>query len=160
LEEAIREFEGTVIVVSHDRYFLNRIADLLIVLEPGRCEVVFGNYDTYELLRANRETAEKKGRKGETERLPSDNEAAADGATRRSNKTPKRKRKFPYRKVEELEKDIAAGEAKVTELEASLASAETYRDAAKFHDTMKAFDEEKTKLAQLYQHWEEAVELN
>jgi ATP-binding cassette subfamily F protein 3 len=161
LEEAIREFEGTVIVVSHDRYFLNRIADLLIVLEPGRSEVVFGNYDTYELLRANREAAAKaKGRKEENEKLPSDNETVTDGATRRSNKTPKRKRKFPYRKVEDLEKDIAAGEAKVTKLEASLASAETYRDAAKFHETMKAFDEEKTKLAQLYEHWEEAVELN
>ena len=59
-----------------------------------------------------------------------------------------------------MEKEIAASESKVMELEASLASAETYRDAAKFHDTMKAFDEEKSKLAQLYEHWEEAIELN
>ena len=37
---------------------------------------------------------------------------------------------------------------------------ETYRDASKFQDTLKAFEESKTKLAGLYEHWEEAVELN
>ena len=46
------------IVVSHDRYFLNRVVDLLIVLEPNRCEVVYGNYDTYELLHESRERGE------------------------------------------------------------------------------------------------------
>ena len=51
------------IVVSHDRYFLNRVADLLIVLEPGKVEVVYGNYDTYELLRATREAEEAAERK-------------------------------------------------------------------------------------------------
>ena len=60
LEEALKSFEGTVIVVSHDRYFLNRVVDLLVVLEGnGRSEVVYGNYDTYELLRAARDQAAK-----------------------------------------------------------------------------------------------------
>jgi ATP-binding cassette subfamily F protein 3 len=154
LEEAICAFDGTAIVVSHDRYFLNRVVDLLIVLETGRCEVVYGNYDTFELLRANRANAEKAGRR------PALVEEPKPAAARSTAKPVKRKRKFPYRKIEDLEKDIAAGEARAAELETSLASAETYRDANKFRDTMKAFDEEKQRLAQLYQHWEEAVELN
>lgn len=153
LEEAVREFEGTVIVVSHDRYFLNRVCDLLIVLETGRSEVVYGNYDTYELLRANRNKNQSRERK-----RPEEPEKAI--AVRAPAKPAKRKRKFPYRKIEDLEKDIAAGEAKAAELETSLASAETYRDAGKFQDTLKAFEETKTKLAQLYEHWEEASELN
>jgi ATP-binding cassette subfamily F protein 3 len=57
LEEALKAFDGTVIVVSHDRYFLNRVADLLVVFADGRTEVVYGNYDTYELLRQAREQA-------------------------------------------------------------------------------------------------------
>ena len=154
LEESIREFDGTVIVVSHDRYFLNRVVDLLIVLEPNRCEVVFGNYDTYELMRAGRARAAK------AEGKPKPVEVEKPVATRTGNKPAKRKRKFPYRRVEDLEKDIAAGEAKTAALEVSLASAETYRDANKFHETMQAFDEAKAKLAKLYEHWEEAVELN
>ena len=89
-------------------------------------------------------------------------EEEVKAAPARSNAKPaKRKRKFPYRKIEDLEKDIAACETVAAELEASLASAETYRDANKFRDTMKAFEDEKAKLARLYEHWEEAnYELN
>src|SRR5205085_8899302 len=52
LEQALLEYEGTVIVVSHDRYFLNRVIDLLVVLGDGRARVIHGNYDTYERMRA------------------------------------------------------------------------------------------------------------
>src|SRR5207245_5284696 len=46
LEQALLEYEGTVIVVSHDRYFLNRVVDLLIVLDgEGNAQVIHGNYD-------------------------------------------------------------------------------------------------------------------
>ena len=45
-------FEGTCIVVSHDRYFLNRVVDLLLVLDgKGNVQVIHGNYDTYEMMR-------------------------------------------------------------------------------------------------------------
>ena len=46
------------IVVSHDRYFLNACVDLLIVMEPDRVEVVYGNYELYESLCATREAEE------------------------------------------------------------------------------------------------------
>jgi len=156
LEQAIGQFEGTVIVVSHDRYFLNRVCDLLIVLEPNRCEVVYGNYDTYELLRTAREKATKASDKAEGAKRKAEPEQPGKNST----KVAKRKRKFPYRKVEEIEKDIAAAEARNAELEESLASAETYRDANKFQETLSAFEEGKKKLAGLYEHWEEASELN
>ena len=53
LEQALVEFEGTCIVVSHDRYFLNRVVDVLIALEgDGVCQVIHGNFDTYERMRA------------------------------------------------------------------------------------------------------------
>ena len=47
LERSLSEFEGTVLFVSHDRYFLNRVADHVLVVEPGRFRVIDGNYDTY-----------------------------------------------------------------------------------------------------------------
>ena len=58
LEQALLAFEGTVVVVSHDRYFLNRVVEQLIVLEgDGRCQLIHGNYDTYEMMRAQQQAA-------------------------------------------------------------------------------------------------------
>ncbi|HMC64619.1 MAG TPA: ABC transporter C-terminal domain-containing protein, partial [Gemmataceae bacterium] len=69
-------------------------------------------------------------------------------------------RRFPYRKIEELEADIATGETRLRELEQRLASPDLYRDGEQVKGTMKAFEEAKALLHQLYEHWEEAVELN
>jgi ATP-binding cassette subfamily F protein 3 len=155
LEEALKAFEGTVIVVSHDRYFLNRVVDLLIVLEDGTSEVVYGNYDTYELLRQSREKAAADKTSGRREPV-----ASASNNDTAPAKPAKRKRKFPYRKVPDLEADIAATEAKVNELEAALQTADVYRDPPRLRQTMADLEATKDRLALLYQHWEEAVELN
>ncbi len=176
LEQALKAFEGTCIVVSHDRYFLNRVADLMIVFrgEPpagspapppgfadGTTEVVYGNYDTYELLRQAREQAEKPGGKREPARDTSPERKSGGAEAPTSDAKPaKRKRKFPYRKVPDLEADIAATEQKIADLEAALQSPDVYRDATRVKDTMADLEKTKDALAQLYQHWEEAVELN
>jgi ATP-binding cassette, subfamily F, member 3 len=156
LEDAVKAFEGTVIVVSHDRYFLNRVAEMLIVFEDGRPEVVYGNYDTYELLRANRAAANA-GRNTKPSAAPT--RAAAAGTAGADDK-PKRKRKFPYRKAADLEADIAAAEGRIVALEAAIQSVEIYRQPEKLKATMADLDAAKAALPKLYEHWEEAVELN
>ena len=150
LELALKEFEGTAIVVSHDRYFLNEVCDILIVFEGGRAQVVYGNYDTYERLRAQQVTPER-------ERARSQVNAAKQQVV---NPATKRKRRFPYRKIEDLEAEIAEREASIRQLEATLADGELYRDAERVKMTMRAFEDEKAQLARLYEHWVEADELN
>ena len=60
LERSINEFEGTVLVVSHDRYFLNQVADRLIQVADGRARVIEGDYETYQhLVQKEKERAEK-----------------------------------------------------------------------------------------------------
>jgi ATP-binding cassette subfamily F protein 3 len=160
LERALLEFEGTVIVVSHDRYFLNRVVDLLLVLDgAGGVQVIHGNYDTYELMRAQQEAA----RAAEAARKKS--AALARPETRPTRQRgsaaqPKRKRKYPYRKVPDIEADIAAAETELQGLEKLLATPELYRDGERVKQTTRAFEETRARLAQLYEHWEEAVELN
>jgi ATP-binding cassette subfamily F protein 3 len=154
LEQALLEFDGTAIVVSHDRYFLNRVVDVLIALEgDGECQVVHGNFDTYERMRAMQLAAEA-----------SKPDSAAPKATTDEGNAPaakvKRKRRFPYRKVEELEADIAREESHLRETERLLASPELYRERDRVKAMTADFDQTKERLAQLYEHWEEAVELN
>jgi ATP-binding cassette subfamily F protein 3 len=62
--------------------------------------------------------------------------------------------------VEEIEADIAVAEQQMRQLEERLASPELYRDGEKVKETTRAFDDTKGRLAQLYEHWEEALELN
>jgi ATP-binding cassette subfamily F protein 3 len=154
LEQALLEFEGTCIVVSHDRYFLNRVADLLLVLDgQGNVQVIHGNYDTYEIMRAQQaEAAAGTARKLEKKQT-------APRAVSGSGKKEKRKRKFPYRKVEDIEADIAVAEEELAELEQLMASPDLYRDGDRVKETTKAFEATKAQLAQLYEHWEEASEL-
>ena len=154
LEDALKNYAGTVIVVSHDRYFLNRVVDLLIVLDHGTCEVVYGNYDTYELLRAARAEKDRGSR----------NEDRADKGrgTRvedRGGKV-KRKRKFPYRKAADVETEIGETETKIAEWEVALTTPEIYRDPAKLKQLMADIEAAKAALPLLYEHWEEATELN
>jgi ATP-binding cassette subfamily F protein 3 len=156
LEEAIKEFDGTVIVVSHDRYFLNAVSDLLIVMESGKVEVVYGNYDLYESLRATRDAELAAERK----RAASPSVDGKPAASSPSAKPGKRKRKFPYRKVQELEQEVMQQEELVAELEQRLASPEIYRDAGLVKETMQDFEDAKERLKTLYEHWEECVELN
>lgn len=158
LEEALKAYEGTVIVVSHDRYFLNRVSDLLIVFADGTTEVVHGNYDTYELLRQAREQAA--AGKANTRRQSAVDAGNSRATTGTDGKAQKRKRKFPYRKVPDLEADIAAAEKRVADLETSMQTPDVYKDATRVRDTMKELEQTKDVLARLYQHWEEAVELN
>jgi ATP-binding cassette subfamily F protein 3 len=154
LEQALREFDGTVIVVSHDRWFLNRVVDQLLVLEGnGRVQVVHGNYDTYELLAKNSPPVPSP--------LPGPLEIPpAREKPRPERESRKRKRRFPYRKVEELEAEIAEQEMALRQIEQSLASPDLYRDGDRVKQAAQDFEETRSRLQQLYEHWEEAVELN
>jgi ATP-binding cassette subfamily F protein 3 len=91
---------------------------------------------------------------------PKDDAKAAREEARAASKPAKRKRKYPYRKVEELEAEIAVEETRLKGLEAALASPDLYRVGGKVQETTQAFEDAKVKLKHLYEHWEEAVELN
>jgi ATP-binding cassette, subfamily F, member 3 len=151
LERSIREFEGTVLVVSHDRYFLNQVADRLIVVADGRAKVIEGDFETYQRLKRHEEevAAAKKNGAG-----------LASASPKATSSSEKKKRKFPYRKSADLEREIGTTERQLAEQEAALALPETWRDPDRARTTQKQYDELKGKLATLYEHWEEALEFN
>ena len=153
LERSILEFEGTVLVVTHDRYFLNRVADRLFVLGGGKARVIEGDYETYQRLAQNEANSAQAKAASATARAAKDAPSADD-------KAGKPRRKFPYRKPDELEAEIAEAEARVAGLEDLLGQPATWRDPVKARNAQLDHDELKAKLARLYEHWEEALELN
>ncbi len=160
LERAIKEFDGTVLFVSHDRYFLNQVADHLLVVEPQRFRVVEGDYDTYQhlvrsgLAGGEASLADTSGKSdGKPKAEPSDKKG-------KPAKEPRRKRKFPYRKVEDIEAEIFERESRIEELHTALATPEVLRDGDKVKRIKAEIEEQQQTLATLYEHWEEATELN
>lgn len=163
LENALRNFEGTVIFVSHDRYFINQVADHLLVFERERVRVIHGNYTTYQLLRETEDAPSpdhsRKMALGERTR----GDSTRKTITRQSDdaaKTAKRKRRFPYRKLEDIEADIVQAEARREAIHQELSQPETYRNGERVKSLKTELQQLEEKLQHLYAHWEEAMELN
>jgi ATP-binding cassette, subfamily F, member 3 len=160
LETALREFDGSVLFVSHDRYFLNQVATKLLIVEPGRFRVIDGNYDTYQHF-------VKQGLAREARA-----DVAADRSLNRTQPGPgpstpltkstkdRRKRKYPYRKAAEIEQEIAERETRIEELHQLFADEEILRDGTTVKGLKAELVEHETALPRLYEHWEEATELN
>ena len=164
LERALSEFDGTVLFVSHDRYFLNRVADHLLVVEPSRFRVIEGNYDTYvHFVQQGLAAAQGKptgaasanGRPG----AQSSFSKSASGAML-AEPTSKRRRRFPYRKVPDLEREIHEHESAIEAINASLIDPAVLRNGDQVRALKLDLAAHQESLAQLYEHWEEAVELN
>jgi ATP-binding cassette subfamily F protein 3 len=154
LENALREFPGTVVLVSHDRFFLNRVVDHLLVMGRSQFQVIEGNYDTYQHL-ANQGVAEPEASNTAKKSVP-----AAESKQRERPRPVRRKRKFPYRKVAELEADIAACEMRIEELHQALLSPEVLRQGERVKQAKQELETQQENLTVLYEHWEEASELN
>ncbi len=104
LEEAILDYEGTLFVISHDRYFLNRVANKVIELTPGGIKEYLGNYDYY---------LEKKN---ETLYIEDEN----DGKTKTQIKLEKKKEKELLQEERLKRKEISIVEQKIADKETSL----------------------------------------
>ncbi len=153
LEAALRKFNGSVLFVSHDRYFLNQVADHLLVVESGRFRVIEGNYDTYLML--VRQLADG------TSASPAGSPSAAEKRKpARDDKPARRKRKFPYRKVADIEAEIHEREARIEQLHADLANPQVLRDGPRIKQATAELESQQAALGLLYEHWEEAAELN
>ena len=154
LEKAILEFEGTVLLVSHDRYFINCVADHVALIEPGRLRIVEGNYEVYQQM-ARAGDARGTGFqpvKGHNQ----DGHATPPAAAEKSA----RKRRFPFRKLADLEDNIAAREMTLYRLQCELAEPRVLRDGQRVRELKAQLETEQSTLKALYEHWEEAAELN
>jgi len=165
LEKALRDYDGTVLFVSHDRYFLNQVATKILVVEPGRFRVIDGNYDTYlHLVKQGMAADARASVAAQVAKKPSEKEngssSADDDCRGRNEGRTRRKRKYPYRKVPDIEQEIAERESRIEEIHVSFGSAEVLRDGDAVKKLRQELDEHTAALPLLYEHWEEASELN
>ncbi len=152
LEQALLAYPGTVVLVSHDRYFLNRVVDHLVVFEPDQVRVVPGNYDTYRLLARARHDREN----ASPQQAPP--AARSRGRTKPAAPKPRRRWKYPFRKVAEIEAEIQQCEQRQEEIQQQLCQPEVLRQGEQVRRLKAELQRLQERLEQLYEHWEEALQ--
>ncbi len=155
LEKALLHFHGTVLLVSHDRYFVNRVADHLLVIEPDRVRAIEGNYDSYQTQSGHTPVGTRED-SVPAESSPPPRPAKSGKASPR----PVAKRRFPYRKVADLEDEIFERETCIEALQNELTEPSVLRDGERVRQIKSQIEQEQAAVKSLYEHWEEATELN
>src|ERR1043166_8022671 len=146
LEEALVAFGGCVIVVSHDRYFLNRVCTSILAFEgEGRVTYSVGNYDYYLERRVTLAPARDL-----------DTAPAAVAAEKKSKEKPRKLKWKEEREWESMEANILAAENEVSDLEATFAAPDFYaKPRAEIFDLETQLKAARDKVAHLYARWHE-----
>ena len=146
LENALADFPGTIIAVSHDRYFINRFAEKVCVLENGTLKEYLGNYDSYfeKVSRAEEPDGEYAGM----------TRTAIDKEKKKSREEQQRI-KAEKERMAALEARIAVAEREAAALENALADPETWKDAGNAAEKTRKYNALKDEIEQLYEEYAE-----
>jgi ATP-binding cassette, subfamily F, member 3 len=143
LEEALQDFEGTIVFVSHDRYFIDAIATRLWVVDQGKVVTHLGNYTDLERFR---QRAGRLAVAPEPEPTPRRERRRAAGTAAGTVAAPTG-----------VEQQIGELEAEIRRLEEQLADHQTYDDPSRVTQLAQAHEDASRRLRALYQEWEQAA---
>ena len=148
LEDALLSYDGTLLAVSHDRYFINRLADRILELTHGGIASVPGNYDDYLAFCARRKPTVK----------PVAESVSAPAPVKENEYVKKKAEQAVARKkqarLSRIEKEISEKEAKIEELSALFADPAVASDYARVAEITAELDALRTATDALYEEWE------
>ena len=150
LENALDDYDGTIIAVSHDRYFINRIADYVYVMENGTITKYIGNYDDYIEKISSAEDVDD-----------SNQQTMTKTALEKQQKKEKQNLniiKQQKKRIKELEAEIETLEAKKTETEALLADESVYKNSEKAKEISAEYEQICSRLDEASEEWLELSE--
>ena len=177
LEEALSGFTGTIVFISHDRYFINRIATQVVEVDRGQLTTYLGSYDDYLARKAATIGSPAVNRKPARERdlsrqapigglagtpPPGDRSAEGGSAEALSGPPPQKKSKSLDREIRSIKVRLSAVETQIHEMEArleeiglALADPDLYRDGQRARDIAQTRKDTEARVAWLMKEWEE-----
>ncbi len=162
LEEVLGEFEGTLLFVSHDRYFIDSLATKLWVIEDGVLIPYMGNYTDYRtrkrpiMLDVPARTSDN----GKPAPSPATKRTEPSPGARVSSKKSEKPRAPKARTIEEVEHEIEKAETRMKVVEEALAEAALKADAAKLTQLSAEYDQVRLQSEELLAEWERLAEAN
>lgn len=146
LEQAIQGYTGTVLYISHDRYFINSTASKIVELNKDKATIYLGNYDYYtEKLKENEIVKTEEVKSVETE-------TKLDWKKQKEIQAQQRKKDNQIKKIE---KEIEETENKIEELDNLLATEEVYTNSMRSREIYEEKEILEEKLMELYEEFEE-----
>ncbi|WP_295772905.1 ABC-F family ATP-binding cassette domain-containing protein [uncultured Mucilaginibacter sp.] len=155
LIQAIQQYEGTVIAVSHDRYFLDNIANKIWFIENHQIKEYPGTYQEYEEWNSKRQILPKAAAPAPK---PVKEEKKEPVKQQQPSEDKNKQLKKLNQDLGKMEQQIADLEQEVKQLENKLADEAVFNDAAKLKETNTAYQQKQTALQQLQQQWETLAE--
>ncbi len=150
LEDTLRDYEGTLVIISHDRYFINKLADRVLALGKNGVTEYLGNYDNY-LERISAQAVSEDGEKpAEKKEKPLN-----DWQLKKQRQSEERKRKTQLTRTEA---EIEELEAKSEELQDQLAREDVQSDYEQLMALTAELEEAQGRLEELYELWAELQE--
>lgn len=169
LQEAMAQYDGTIIVVSHNRYFLDSFVNKVFEVKDGQINVYEGNITEYlrKIKLVEEQDKAQAGVEKEAAKILASQDAQADTANRENRKDRKKieaERRQErskilgswLKKAEEAEKLVDVLEEEKAELEGVLADPELYSDQKAWSEVSHRYDDCKRRLERCYASWEEA----
>ncbi|RYY35915.1 MAG: ABC transporter ATP-binding protein [Sphingobacteriaceae bacterium] len=153
LIQALEQYEGTFIVVSHDRYFLDNVANKIWYIEDQKIKIYPGTYQEYEEWNAKRKLEPKAApapQQKKEEKKPEPVKEQTPGKSQQLKKL--------NQELSKMEQQIATLENEVKGLEVQLADDKIYTDSNRLKETNTAYTSKKDELSGIKQKWEELAE--
>ena len=151
LEEALNEYDGTLLYVSHDRYFVNRTANMILELSDGHLTKYLGNYDDYI---AKKEQLSAANVASIQESVVDSNVTAAKLDFKEQKRIEAERRKL-QNKISKIEEEIEKLEEKKAKIQDEFLKPENMTNSAKLNELTAEQNEIDSKLEDLYSQWEE-----
>ncbi len=147
LEDALKGFPGTIVVVSHDRYFLDRLVDRLLVMRSDRCVVYEGNYSYYvEQIEKQRERGAPPDRKKRKRQ---------DSLRQQAKSSPS---PFDRLSIDELEELVVQHETALAKLHERFGDPSVYKDPSVLEELQEQTEALDRELAEVDAAWQERVD--
>ncbi|GKU85258.1 ABC-F family ATP-binding cassette domain-containing protein [Niallia sp. NCCP-28] len=150
LENALIDYPGTILFVSHDRYFINRIATKVIELQRGGSTEFLGDYDYYVEKKLEQEELMQLAKMNTDNKVTA---AETDKSNYQLDKEAKKIERQRLRRIEEIEKLIEDLEQKVSEQEELLCNPDVFQDHEKVYSLNNEIQSFKTQIEDLMEEW-------
>lgn len=153
LEKALADYDGTLLFVSHDRYFINELANKIVVAKDGHAKIYEGNYTYYLNEKAKEEAAAQETAAQEAPVVKAVSESKFSYQEQKKRDSEKRKLE---RQVAQAEKDLEELEAKEQEIQEAMADPAIAADFSKLGPLQEDLTAVQEKISQVSQAWEDA----